>query len=210
MRKPEHQRALLRVSRNETRFGLEAFEQEQDLRPARPGRFVFIHGAWRTVFTRPLHQGFIGRRVTGHIERGGTRNILGLEHAFDRFAPRARRIGHKRQAQTRCLLRFFRTHKLHTILLRLHSDDAAFYRNGASRATRGGLISISPTVSFEPMPTPAITRNPLSWFLLLGLVLSGFLFWLIYYKPAATAEGEWVTYLPAANGLLQRSVCPAV
>ena len=49
------------------------------------------------------------------------------------------------------------------------------------------------------MPTPAITRNPLSWFLLLGLVLSGFLIWLIYYKPAATAEGEWVTYLPAAN-----------
>lgn len=49
------------------------------------------------------------------------------------------------------------------------------------------------------MPIPAVTRNPFSWFLLLGLILSGFLIWLIYYKPAATTEGEWVTYLPAAN-----------
>ena len=49
------------------------------------------------------------------------------------------------------------------------------------------------------MEAQALTRNPLSWFVLLGLVLSGLLMWLIYLKPTATAEGDWVTYLPAAN-----------
>ena len=49
------------------------------------------------------------------------------------------------------------------------------------------------------MTTQTIARNPLSWFFLLGLTISGFLIWLIYYKPAATAEGDWITYLPAAN-----------
>lgn len=29
-----------------------------------------------------------------------------------------------------------------------------------------------------------------------------FLFWLIYYKEAATAQGDWVSYLPAVNAIL--------
>ena len=49
------------------------------------------------------------------------------------------------------------------------------------------------------MTTAEITRHPLTWFLVLSLGISGFLVWLIYFKPAATAEGDWVTLLPAAN-----------
>ena len=37
---------------------------------------------------------------------------------------------------------------------------------------------------------------------LLSAVVFAFLFWLIYFKEAATASGDWVSYLPAVNASL--------
>jgi putative membrane protein len=41
---------------------------------------------------------------------------------------------------------------------------------------------------------------------LLSAVIIGFLIWLIYFKTPANATGDWVSYLPATNALLN-SIC---
>ena len=45
------------------------------------------------------------------------------------------------------------------------------------------------------------SRTPLSWIVPLSAAISVFLLWLIYWKPAAATQAEWVTVLPATNAL---------
>ena len=51
------------------------------------------------------------------------------------------------------------------------------------------------------MPTQTETHNPLTWILPLSAGLIAFLLWLIYWKPAATTQADWVTLLPSTNAL---------
>lgn len=51
------------------------------------------------------------------------------------------------------------------------------------------------------MDAPVPSRTPLRWTVPLGAAISVFLVWLIYWKPAATTQAEWITVLPATNAL---------
>ena len=57
------------------------------------------------------------------------------------------------------------------------------------------------------MPIQTETHNPLTWILPLSVGLIVFLLWLIYWKPAATTQADWVTVLPSTNALFNALEC---
>ena len=50
------------------------------------------------------------------------------------------------------------------------------------------------------------SNRPYIFISILSSLVISFLVWLIYFKTPATATGEWVSYLPALNALLN-SIC---
>lgn len=51
------------------------------------------------------------------------------------------------------------------------------------------------------MTTPTVSRQPMSWIILISAGISMFLIWLIYLRTPSPTQAGWVALLPAANAL---------